>query len=89
VRRTARGVRAGGRLPVTHAGHPAQDDFYPVAGNRWHNSKSNCFPSGRPLAYARSDGYKEHMTAFESGAGCNGVHGFKQYPEISIIRLPA
>jgi hypothetical protein len=29
------------------------------------------------------------MAAFESGAGRNGVHGFKQYPEISIIRLPA
>jgi hypothetical protein len=29
------------------------------------------------------------MTAFESGAGRNRVHGFKQHPEISIIRLPA
>jgi hypothetical protein len=29
------------------------------------------------------------MTAFESGAGRNGVHGFEQHLEINIIRLPA
>jgi hypothetical protein len=29
------------------------------------------------------------MTAFESGAGRNGVHGFEQCLEINIIRLPA
>jgi hypothetical protein len=29
------------------------------------------------------------MTALESGAGRNGVHGFEQYLEINIIRLPA
>jgi hypothetical protein len=29
------------------------------------------------------------MTAFESGAGRNGVHRFEQYLEINIIRLPA
>jgi hypothetical protein len=29
------------------------------------------------------------MTAFESGAGSNGAHGFEQYLEMNIIRLPA
>jgi hypothetical protein len=29
------------------------------------------------------------MTALESGAGRNGVHGFEEYLEINTIRLPA
>jgi len=31
MRLIVRGVRVGGRLPVTHAGHAAQDDFYSIA----------------------------------------------------------